>query len=222
MVNRETKPKNWPSSLPYLKVPRYSKNLTPEQLQLVRQQPRAGTVHVIPANEPRGPTSVAKITPIVNPSHPANGQAGLLAARDLKPGQLIVQYIGELHSSCSAEDVAEHSQSDYDLWIDRDAGVAVDASRAGCEARFVNDFRGVADRPNAEFREVWDAARKERGIAVFVLPERKGTKARSGPQTKSGIKKGSEILVSYGKGFWGGRNGGQTDAGDCNEQQTSS
>lgn len=72
----------------------------------------------------------------------------------------------------------------------------------GNEARFVNDYRGVpgTGRPNAEFCEVWDVRRGEKGMAVFVLPAGKKDQGKG-----SGIAKGQEILVSYGKGFWGKR-----------------
>lgn len=94
-----------------------------------------------------------------------------------------------------------HAHSNYDLSLDRDLAVGIDADKMGNEARFINDYRGVGERPNAEFREVWDDRGKERGIGVFVLPERKD----GGKKGKGGIKKGEEVLVSYGKGFWGAR-----------------
>ena len=98
-------------------------------------------------------------------------------------------------------------QSDYDLSLDREHGIGIDAAKTGNEARFINDYRGIADRPNAEFREVWDQGIKERGMAVYVLREGKSGKGK-------GIRKGEEILVSYGKGFWGARkNGTDTDEG---------
>ena len=105
----------------------------------------------------------------------------------------------------------DHESSDYDLWLDRDANVAVDAARTGNEARFVNDYRGTGRRPNAEFRECWDVRRGERVMAVFALPAGKkaGKKKKDGGGGGGfggvgggGIKKGEEILVSYGKGFW--------------------
>lgn len=59
---------------------------------------------------------------------------------------------------------------------------------------------------NAEFREVWDGrpGRGERCMGVWVLPAGKAKK-------NQGIKKGEEILVSYGRGFWGARTGGEED-----------
>ncbi|EHK99733.1 hypothetical protein M7I_4413 [Glarea lozoyensis 74030] len=134
-----------------------------------------------------------------------NGQSGLFASMDLKPGTFILQYLGEIHCSpdprhSNPEDnIADtHSTSNYDLSLDRELGIGVDADKAGTEARFINDYRGVAERPNAEFKEIWDERRGERGMGVFVLPE--GRKGKN-----KGIRKGEEILVSYGRGFWGAR-----------------
>lgn len=162
--------------------------------QLFALKTNISSLPQIPADATTAPYAAVKITPIATPSHPAKGQAGLFATRALKPGAFILLYLGNAHPE--SDPVA--ASSDYDLWLDRDAGVAVDASRSGNEARFVNDYRGVADRHNAEFREVWSARHAQRCMAVFVLPE---TKRRDA----AGISKGEEILVSYGKGFWGHR-----------------
>lgn len=130
--------------------------------------------------------------------------------------------MGEIHET----DQGRYGTSDYDLSIDRECDLAVDASRCGNEARFVNDYRGVPAQTvapqsvpgkgkgrskseegkavaNAEFKEVWDGrpGRGERCMGVWVLPEGKSKKGR-------GIRKGEEILVSYGRGFWGARIGG--------------
>jgi SET domain-containing protein len=142
------------------------------------------------------------------PNHPrANGESGLFATKDLKPGTFILQYLGRIHTSSPSERDS-HSTSDYDLSLDREHGIGIDAKLWGNEARFINDYRGVAERPNAEFKEIWDERRKERGIGVFVLPE---GKTRSAKGREKGIRKGEEILVSYGKGFWGARKGVEED-----------
>ena len=71
-----------------------------------------------------------------------------------------------------------------------------------------NDYRTIADRPNAEFRDCFiqvksqkraDGMKWERRVGVFVLSAGKAGKR------KGGIKAGEEILVSYGKGFWESR-----------------
>ncbi|KAI0142687.1 hypothetical protein GGR57DRAFT_380995 [Xylariaceae sp. FL1272] len=137
-----------------------------------------------------------KITPIHESSHPAHGQAGLFAAQHLESGTMIIPYYGVVHTSLPPH-CSGHDCSDYDLWLDRDANIAVDAAQAGNEARFVNDYRGVDSRPNAEFKECWDARTGQKCMAVFVLP--------AGKNSAGGIAKGHEILVSYGKGFWSKR-----------------
>ena len=72
----------------------------------------------------------------------------------------------------------------------------VDASLRGNEARFINDYHGIAERPNAVFEE-------------YFVKCKKGWEARMGvwvdPKWKEGVGKGDEILVSYGRGFWRAR-----------------
>jgi SET domain-containing protein len=166
-----------------------------------------------------------KIAQITDPAHPAYGQAGLFAAKDLKPGSFIIEYLGVIHSSpppfpsptSTSPSISTsttplpkqapdpHASSNYDLSLDRDPALslAIDAATSGNEARFINDYRGIRSRPNAEFREVWNEARQERGMGVWVLPV-----GRSGSRERGkGVRKGEEIVVSYGKGFWGARRG---------------
>lgn len=90
--------------------------------------------------------------------------------------------------------------SDYDLWLDKDADVAVDAAGEGNEGRFVNDFRGVRERSNAVFGTGWCERWGEVCVGVWVSGKEGGK--------KGGIRKGEEIVVSYGKGFWEERNRG--------------
>lgn len=201
-------PKNWPSSLPYLTTPFYTPSLAKSHLTALRTRP--SPPDSLPSTPlPRGPSPSVRITPIADPSHPAHGQCGLFAARDLRPGGLVVPYLGAVHSGAAAD-----ARSDYDLWLDREGDVAVDAARAGNEARFVNDYRGVpgARKPNAEFRDVWWEDLGERGMAVFVLPAGKRAVGRA---RTVGVAKGEEILVSYGKGFWGGR---RAEGGELEEE----
>lgn len=129
--------------------------------------------------------------------HPAQGERGLFTSTNLAPDSLIVVYLGYVHSDIAADTDAASS---YDLSLDREAGISVDATHVGTEARFINDYRGIrAAGPNAEFRDVWTEfghGQGEKGIGVFVLSAGKSGKR------KQGIKKDEEIVVSYGKGFW--------------------
>lgn len=199
-MGRTAVPKNWPPSVPYLALPSFAPHLTKAQKEALRIR-SLDLVVAIPSSLPRGPSALVRIVPINDPSHPANGQAGLFAARHLEPGTLILPYYGLVHSSLPPHSIS-HDESDYDLWLNRDAGVAVDAAKAGNEARFVNDYRGVRERPNAEFRQCWDVRSGQQCMAVFVLPAGKNGPTKAGV---GGIAKGTEILVSYGKGFWSKR-----------------
>ncbi|KAH8601364.1 hypothetical protein B0O99DRAFT_608721 [Bisporella sp. PMI_857] len=194
-------PKNWPSGLPYMAIQKLSTDLDPIQIAALRTRPKDA---VDTSSMPRGPCALVKIAPISIPSHPAYGQAGLFAAKDLKPGAFILQYIGEVHapSLSSPTKPNRHTDSDYDLSLDREHGIGIDAAMAGNEARFINDYRGIGDKPNAEFREIWDMKKGERGMGVWALKVGKSGKGK-------GIRKGQEILVSYGKGFWGARKGAE-------------
>lgn len=94
--------------------------------------------------------------------------------------------MGEVHCD-------DRPDSDYDLSLYHAPGgpsVGVDASKKGNEARFINDYRGVRPKFNAVFEERRTAS-GELYMSVW-----------SGSES---IKKGEEILVSYGKGFWKAR-----------------
>ncbi|EAA31148.2 hypothetical protein GE21DRAFT_8812 [Neurospora crassa] len=93
-------PLNWPSNLPYLTAPLFSPLLTPSHYSALRTRPPADSIEPLdelPANYAAGPCKKAVILPITDKRHPACGQAGLFAARDLKPGELVVRYLGEIH-----------------------------------------------------------------------------------------------------------------------------
>lgn len=62
----------------------------------------------------------------------------------------------------------------------------------GNEARFINDYRGAATKPNAVFVDERSVA-GELQMTVWSCDQE--------------IKKGDEILVSYGKGWWMARSG---------------
>lgn len=196
-------PKGWPQDIAYIGAPVYSKACAPDMIQQLHTPPPLAAA----VRPPPAPSPLVRITKISSPSHPANGQHGLFAAQHLAPDSLIILYLGLFHSRPDADPA-----SDYDLSLDRDLGIGVDATCMGNEARFINDYRGVGPPgPNAEFRELWvdlGRGRLERRMAVFVL-----SAGKSGKRAK-GIAKGEEILVSYGKGFWSERRKEQeNDAG---------
>ncbi|PSR80750.1 hypothetical protein PHLCEN_2v6666 [Hermanssonia centrifuga] len=173
------RPSHWPGELEYLTSPRYHSSVPVHVRNSL--QSTTGALNSAPSQRP----SVV-IRPITDETHPAKGQYGLFTSKKIPPRTHILDYIGEVHCN-------ERPESDYDLSLchhEDGSNVGIDASKMGNEARFINDFRGVASRPNALFEECRTAAGELR-MSVW-----------SGPQ---GIKKGDEILVSYGKGFWKAR-----------------
>jgi len=196
-------PKHWPPRVTWILRPFYSKTITMSEYDALR---------TVGPNRPQhlqmilaGQCPLVNIVPITTPSHPACDQYGLFAAKNLPPDTFIISYLGFVHLAQESD-----PNSNYDLSLDRDLGIGIDATKMGNEARMINDYRGVREKgPNAEFRDVWviDEGRTEKRIAVYVL-----SAGKSGKRAK-GIAKGEEILVSYGKGFWNKRS-----ATDANEK----
>ncbi|KAI0257097.1 hypothetical protein BJV78DRAFT_1116484 [Lactifluus subvellereus] len=174
-------PKNWPTQVQYLTVPCFHSSISSDALSFLTGFPKGTSLQLLP----RAPPSLGVIRPIVDHSHPAHGQRGLFAARKIPARTLIVEYIGEVHSD-------ERPTSDYDVSLFRfpHESVGVDASRMGNEARFVNDYRGIRLKPNAEFVDQRTAGGDLR-MGIWSLAE--------------GIRKGDEIVVSYGKAWWTAR-----------------
>jgi hypothetical protein len=71
--------------------------------------------------------------------------------------------------------------------------VGIDAALMGNEGRFVNDFRGIRQRPNAVFEE----RRPDTGGLMMSI------------WSNEHIRKGDEIVVSYGKSWWNSRRAGK-------------
>ncbi|KAI9322172.1 hypothetical protein BX666DRAFT_2016957 [Dichotomocladium elegans] len=125
-----------------------------------------------------------KIKRITDPSHPCCGAYGLFAAQTLQPRQLILDYLGVV------EYKTYDPASDYVLRLGTD--LSIDAAKYGNEARFCNDFRGVGPGPNVCFLNYMDEHTRQIRVGIFVLGNNK-------------IRKGDELLVTYGKSFWTNR-----------------
>lgn len=97
-----------------------------------------------------------------------------------------LSYSGEVHCD-------DRPDSEYDLSLCRlpeGVSVGIDASKMGNQARFVNDYRGVARQANAVFVD-GQTSSGEFCMSVWSFNRE--------------IKKGEEILVSYGKSWWQSR-----------------
>ncbi|RPB05427.1 hypothetical protein L873DRAFT_1614944, partial [Choiromyces venosus 120613-1] len=173
-------PSNWPPEITYLTRPHLSKSLPAETLtHLSLSSTSSSTTST--------PSPLVKIRKITDPAHPAFGQLGLFAAKTLSARSFILDYLGYVHDDNDLDE-----SSDYDLCLDRELRVGVDARRMGNEGRMVNDYRGVPGfvRANVVFetRRVGGGDRGEVRMGLWV-----GSKD---------VKKGAELCVSYGKGFW--------------------
>ncbi|GAA5816995.1 hypothetical protein MFLAVUS_010530 [Mucor flavus] len=126
-----------------------------------------------------------KIRKLTDKNHPCCGAYGLFAAQTLQPRQLIIDYLGVVEYKDGYE-----ATSDYVFNFGTD--LSVDAGRCGNEARFCNDFRGCGPEPNVCFMNYMDEKTKHIKVGLFVKGNRK-------------IKKGDELLISYGKAFWSNR-----------------
>ncbi|KAI0757305.1 hypothetical protein C8Q80DRAFT_1215972 [Daedaleopsis nitida] len=174
-------PHHWPSNVQYLSQPRYHSSV-PKHIHDLVCPSSTGQARA-PASPQKSPVAIQLIS---DPSHPAHGQYGLFAAKKIPPRTLILDYIGEVHCD-------HRPASDYDLSLYRTpdhVSVGVDAQAAGNEARFVNDYRGVKPRPNALFQE------RKTDTGELRMSVWSGSES---------IKKGDELLVSYGKSWWKAR-----------------
>ncbi|KAJ7666465.1 SET domain protein [Mycena rosella] len=170
-------PPNWPSNVRYITSCTIHASVPHDTRKFLEEEKPV-------SKTPLNTQSSVKIRRISESTHPACGQLGLFAARKIPAKTHIVDYIGEIHCD-------EREDSDYDLSLFRDGNgnsVGIDASKMGNEGRFVNDYRGIEgqDKPNA----------------VFVDDRTGGGRLKMRIESSRTIKKGEEILVSYGKAWW--------------------
>ncbi|KAF8807247.1 hypothetical protein BYT27DRAFT_7189343 [Phlegmacium glaucopus] len=175
----QVQPTNWPRHVRFIDSTCYHASVSPAIKQQIQALPSTAK-----SSNSKRPKVV--IRPISNQSHPAYGQFGLFAGQRIAAKSQIIDYIGEVHCD-------DRPNSDYDLSLCRlpeGVSIGVDASAMGNPARFVNDFRGIAIKPNALFIDTRTASGEIR-ISIW--------------SSNRDIKKGEEILVSYGKTWWRSR-----------------
>ncbi|KAF9908397.1 hypothetical protein EC991_009852 [Linnemannia zychae] len=120
------------------------------------------------------------------PTHPVLGSYGLFATRLLRPGTHLLDYI-----SLVVPDEHADPDSDHTLYLSNDLNL--DASVHGNHGRFVNDFRGIRTQqqgPNVG----WDLYRDTETGQV-----------RMGCKVLKMIRRGEEIVCTYGKAYWKSR-----------------
>lgn len=200
-------PQHWPAQITFLTRSRLSPSIPKTHLSYILS-PK------ITAPAPASSYSHVKIKPIIDLKHPAHGQNGLYATKKIKSRGMILPYLGIIHARIEGEK-SVHDESDYDLSLLRVSvpsshgiesednfdviDIGIDASTYGNVARMINDYRGIEARPNAEFKQITQPSTSGNRSRIVV-----GMEIWS---LENGIKKGDEILVSYGKGWWDARNG---------------
>jgi hypothetical protein len=178
-ASRPRHPKHWPENIRFLQSPQYHTSVERSVLHFLQSNSSFNT------NEDGlcGHT-LYTIRPITKTLHPARGQRGLFASKKIPAKTYILDYLGEVHCD-------DRPESDYDISLYRfqdGVSVGVDAATMGNESRFINDYRGVRERPNAEFRD-----------------RRAGTgELRMSIWSTETIQRGEEVLVTYGKAWWAG------------------
>ena len=133
-------PKNWPDDVSYLTDHTFSPAITADQqAALSRSNSESESYAKIPAELLKTPYPWLDVVTINDVSHPAHGQRGLFAKRQLDPDSLICLYLGHVHTN-SLSDTDPHS--DYDLAYDKENELSIDSGHSGNEARFVRMFIG--------------------------------------------------------------------------------
>ncbi|KAF8624776.1 hypothetical protein AX15_005666 [Amanita polypyramis BW_CC] len=172
-------PRHWPDGVQYIDSYCYHASVTAVLRRFIQDTPSQG-----PGNQPASSSSLCvTIRFIPDTSHPARGQHGLFAVRKIPPKSHIIDYMGELHCD-------DRPESNYDLLLHRfqdGISIGIDARVMGNEARFINDYRGIRNRPNALFV---DAKHSNGELRMSIW------------SSNEEIRKGEEIVVSYGKSWW--------------------
>ncbi|KAJ3274249.1 hypothetical protein HDV01_003322 [Terramyces sp. JEL0728] len=169
-----SKPKCWPADIKYLTENEW------DNPPLLYTSPSVTDKDItLHDSTISGPCKLVKITQIADESHPAYPAFGLFSTSAIPPKTLILNYIGVVRAGDEASQT-----SDYILHFDGD--YSVDAEFAGNEGRYVNDFRGISDKPNVKFQ----------------LHKNKRGRVNMGIWSIAKIPKGKELTVTYGKGFW--------------------
>lgn len=128
---------------------------------------------------PSAISKAVKIQKINDPNHPVYPYYGLEAAQSIPAKSYILDYRGIVKDRAK-----ESKTSDYILHFDEE--YSIDAEFRGNEGRFINDFRGVQDRPNVCFK-LYRTKNNIVSMGVFSIGK---------------IRKGQELVVTYGKYFW--------------------
>ena len=133
----------WPSSLQFL----FDYEYTAAASKVLDCQTKPNhSAHHLSLQTAFGVRKRVRISLIEDPQHPAFGQCGDFAKCTLEPRSFVMDYLGVVQTETEFD-----AKSDYCVSLDPRFGLCIDARKSGNEARFVNDFRGVAKKANVSF-----------------------------------------------------------------------
>ncbi|KAI9295327.1 hypothetical protein K502DRAFT_315898 [Neoconidiobolus thromboides FSU 785] len=121
-----------------------------------------------------------KIKALTNKQHPAYPYFGLFSGKSFVKDELLIKYVGWVTGEEGYDKESDYVLSFLNVY-------SVDADKMGNEARYINDYRNIASKPNCEFREFFDLNTMELAMGVFTLCD---------------ISNNQELLINYGKAFW--------------------
>ncbi|CAG8451230.1 11732_t:CDS:2 [Rhizophagus irregularis] len=176
-------PQNWPSNITYLTsnefFPPSIKPPNPFAFPLPKSKHPNNpftSSHLLPlSTSPPMPNPNVRIKKLPD-DHPVYPGYGLFANKDLKKFNLVVCYTGKV----TKREIGGEEGSDYVLGFGDE--FCIDGYRQGSEGRFINDYRGILQKPNCIFHEFIDIQTGEIKMGVWVC---------SGTEK---IKKGQEIM----------------------------
>ena len=134
----------------------------------------AGELHPAVWPKLREPRVVIKRIPSDVEAHPCRGQYGVFARTALQATTCLMSYGGILRTA---------QASDSRLVVSLGGGLDVDAASCGNEARYINHYAGIAERPNCQLLVRMDACSGQRWACVSLL---------------HAVPAGAELLLDYG------------------------
>lgn len=97
---------------------------------------------------------------------------------------------GVVHTEAEADPASDYSAVVFRTQEPSET-ISVDATEAGNEARYINDYRNIDTRPNAVIE-----------VREWPLPGGRGVGMRVSVFAARDIKRYEEITVSYGRAYW--------------------
>ncbi|KAK0548543.1 hypothetical protein OC844_007013 [Tilletia horrida] len=220
-------PANWPAGVAYLPDRCQPSALLPPHLAAAFCVPFPASTDTSAAASASSSSSISPLKDLMirrithdtpfqphpllqNKHHPALGQYGLFATRELPARTLVCPYLGVVHTEAETD---EGSEYDAKVWAKvgevpgvegEDVGLGIDATHAGNLARFVNDFRGITQRANVTFED-WPTPASDESDNVDAAAGHAHPRGLALFTGAAGVPAGAELCVSYGKSFWEAR-----------------